>query len=80
MNINTPLEQCVRENLARYLEDLGDAEPRDMLSMVVRCVERPVLLVALEKAQGNQTHAANMLGITRSTLRKKMQQYQIELG
>ncbi|MCB5362206.1 Fis family transcriptional regulator [Pusillimonas sp. CC-YST705] len=80
MNINTPLEQCVRENLARYLEDLGDAEPRDMLSMVVRCVERPVLLVALEKSQGNQSHAATMLGITRSTLRKKMQQYQIELG
>lgn len=80
MNIKTPLEQCVRDNLARYFEDLGDAEPRDMLSMVVRCVERPVLLVALEKAQGNQSHAATMLGITRSTLRKKLQQYQIELG
>jgi Fis family transcriptional regulator len=78
MTIPNPVEQCVREHLARYFSDLGDAEPRDVLAMVVQCVERPVLQVALEKAQGNQSRAAAMLGITRGTLRKKMQQYQIE--
>ena len=70
-NIN-PLEQSVRDRLERYFTDLGDSEPRDMLAMVISCVERPVLQVALEKSNGNQSKAAAMLGITRSTLRKKL--------
>jgi Fis family transcriptional regulator len=68
----TPLERCVREQLERYLSDLGDSQPHDMLSMVVNCVEKPVLQIALERAGGNQSKAAEMLGITRSTLRKKL--------
>ncbi len=72
MSQTNPLEQCVRDSLARYFSDLGESEPHDMLSMVISCVERPVLQVALEKAQGNQSRAAEMLGITRSTLRKKL--------
>jgi Fis family transcriptional regulator len=66
------LEQSVRDQLERYLADLGESEPRDMLAMVVNCVERPVLQIALEQAGGNQSKAAEMLGITRSTLRKKL--------
>jgi Fis family transcriptional regulator len=68
----TPLERCVREQLERYLSDLGDSQPHDMLSMVVTCVEKPVLQIALERSNGNQSRAAEMLGITRSTLRKKL--------
>jgi len=71
------LETCVRERLDRYFSDLGEAQPRDILAMVVRCVESIVVQVALEKTQGNQTKAADMLGVTRSTLRKKMQASQI---
>lgn len=72
MSHTTPLEQSVRDQLERYFVDLGESEPRDMLAMVITCVERPVLQVALEKSQGNQSKAAEMLGITRSTLRKKL--------
>lgn len=78
MSIINPLEQCVRESLDRYFSDLGDSEPHDILSMVIRCVERPVLQIALEKAHGNQSRAAEMLGITRSTLRKKLQAHDIQ--
>jgi len=67
------LETCVRERLESYFADLGDATPQDMLAMVVRCVENIVVQVALEKTGGNQTRAAQMLGVTRATLRKKMQ-------
>lgn len=70
------LELCVRERLDVYFKDLGDAEPHDMLAMVVNCVEDIVVNVALERTQGNQTKAAQILGITRSTLRKKIQMYQ----
>jgi len=72
------LEQSVRDNLERYFDDLGDSQPHDILSMVVHCVERPVLEVALEKANSNQSKAAEMLGITRSTLRKKLQAHNIQ--
>ncbi|MGP1614870.1 MAG: helix-turn-helix domain-containing protein [Pollutimonas bauzanensis] len=72
MSNTNPLEQSVRDRLERYFTDLGDSEPRDMLAMVINCVERPVLQVALEKSHGNQSKAAEMLGITRSTLRKKL--------
>lgn len=68
----TTLEQSVRDQLERYFDDLGDSRPRDMLAMVLNCVERPVLEVVLEKTQGNQSRAAEMLGITRSTLRRKL--------
>ncbi|MFT0547301.1 helix-turn-helix domain-containing protein [Allopusillimonas ginsengisoli] len=73
-----PLEQCVRDQLERYLADLGDSQPHDMLAMVVNCVERPVLQIALEQAHGNQSKAAEILGITRGTLRKKLLTHNIQ--
>jgi len=72
------LEACVRARLDSYFADLGDARPQDMLAMVVQCVEAVVVQVALEKTQGNQTRAAEMLGVTRGTLRKKMQSAQTQ--
>ena len=72
MSTQNTLEQSVRDCLERYFADLGDSQPHDMLAMVVNCVERPVLQAALEKTNGNQSKAAEMLGITRSTLRKKL--------
>lgn len=66
------LEDCVRASLDQYFEDLGDSEPHDMWEMVMRCVERPVLEVAMARSNGNQSRAAEMLGMTRNTLRKKL--------
>ncbi|HLS16638.1 MAG TPA: helix-turn-helix domain-containing protein [Paenalcaligenes sp.] len=79
MSTINSLQESVRDSIERYLSDLGDAEPHDMLSMVVNCVEKPVIQIALEKTQGNQTRAARMLGITRSTLRKKIIAHDIKL-
>lgn len=66
------LAQCVRESLAQYLADLGDAEPANLYEMVIDFVERPILEVAMTRADGNQSRAALMLGMTRNTLRKKL--------
>ena len=66
------LQSSVRETLERYLTDLGDTQPNDMYDMVIHCVERPILQIAMQHAKNNQSKAADMLGMTRNTLRKKL--------
>jgi Fis family transcriptional regulator len=45
--------------------------------MVLARVEKPMLEVVLDKTQGNQTRAAELLGINRNTLRKKLQDHDL---
>jgi Fis family transcriptional regulator len=52
--------------------------PAGIYEMVLNCVERPVLDLVLDHADGNQSRAAEWLGINRNTLRKKMQQHGIK--
>ena len=66
------LDEAVRINLQTYFSDLGDNDPSGMWDMVMSCVEKPLLECAMERAQGNQSRAAQYLGITRNTLRKKL--------
>ncbi|HSM97705.1 MAG TPA: Fis family transcriptional regulator [Gallionella sp.] len=68
----------VRKTLKEYFKDLDGEEPCcGMYDMVIHCVEKPLLQMVLEHVGGNQTRAAEMLGINRNTLRKKMQQHGI---
>ncbi len=68
----------VRKTLKEYFRDLDGEKPCcGMFSMVMSCVEKPLLEMVLEHVGGNQTRAAEMLGINRNTLRKKMQQHGI---
>ena len=73
----TPLDESVRLNLEAYLNDLGDIDPSGMWDMVMYCVEKPLLQIAMTRAQGNQSKAAQLLGITRNTLRKKLMTHQL---
>ena len=52
--------------------------PCDVYDMVLVNIEKPMLEVVLHHAEGNQTKAAEMLGINRNTLRKKLQQHGLE--
>lgn len=68
----------VRKTLKEYFRDLDGEKPCcGMYHMVINCVEKPLLEMVLGHVGGNQTHAAEMLGINRNTLRKKMQQHGI---
>ena len=68
----------VRKTLKEYFKDLDGEDPCcGMYAMVINCVEKPLLEMVLEQVGGNQTRAAEMLGINRNTLRKKMQQHGI---
>jgi len=72
-----PLSECVRKAMRFYLRHLGEYEARGLYQMVIAEVERPLIETLLEHTQGNQTQAARMLGVSRSTLRKKMAHYGI---
>lgn len=68
---------AVREALEQYFRDLDGEMPQAIYNMVLSRVEKPMLEVVLDKAQGNQTRAAELLGINRNTLRKKMQEHDL---
>jgi two-component system nitrogen regulation response regulator GlnG len=66
-----PLEDAVRQRLADLL-DAGTDGVQDLYNTLISAVERPLIEVVLERAGGNQVKAADMLGINRNTLRKKI--------
>jgi Fis family transcriptional regulator len=72
------IADCIRKSLDRYFTDLDGARPRAIYDMVIKNVEKPMLEAVLIQAEGNQTIAAQMLGINRNTLRKKMAQHKIK--
>jgi len=68
----------VRKVLKEYFKDLDGEDPCcSVYDMVMDCVEKPLLEVVLEHAGGNQSRAAEVLGINRNTLRKKLLQHGI---
>ncbi|HEY0633983.1 MAG TPA: DNA-binding transcriptional regulator Fis [Gammaproteobacteria bacterium] len=76
---SAPFNGCVRKALQKYLADLGEHPVGNLYELMLSEVEKPLLETVLAHVQGNQTRAAEMLGINRGTLRKKMAQYDIEL-
>ncbi len=72
------LAECVKRSLERYFKDMDGEKPTSIYEMVLKNIEKPMIETVLGRAAGNQTLAAEMLGINRATLRKKMQQLRIK--
>lgn len=72
---HAPLNQCVSNALKTYFEQLDGHSPANLYEMLMTEVEVPLLQAALVHTQGNQSRAAEILGINRGTLRKKLKQY-----
>jgi len=78
MSRRNELTDSVRRSLERYFKDLDGEKPTSIYDMVLKNIEKPMIETVLDKAAGNQSLAAEMLGINRNTLRKKMQQLRIK--
>lgn len=74
----TEMARMVRRAIDGYFRDLDGEKPCHVYDMVINSVEKPLLESVLHRVRGNQTHAAEMLGINRNTLRKKMKEYGIK--
>ncbi len=73
------LREHVTRAVRRYLSDV-DSEPGVGLhALLMREVESPLLREVMKWYGGNQSRAAAALGINRATLRKKLQQYGIDV-
>jgi Fis family transcriptional regulator len=70
--MSSDITDCVKRTLNRYFRDLDGEVPRGIYDMVLLAVEKPMLEVVMKQAEGNQTVAADMLGINRNTLRRKL--------
>ncbi len=67
------LGEAARRQLRRYFAAHGDSlPPSGLYDRVLREVERPLLEEALRATDGNQRKAAQLLGLNRNTLRKKL--------
>lgn len=66
------IEDCIRDSLDAYFKDLRGTEPAAMYEMILKVVEKPLLDVVMQQAEGNQSRAAEWLGINRNTLRRKL--------
>lgn len=71
----TPLSETVKQSVTNYLEQLDGHDAVNLYQMVMAEVEKPLLEAALEHFGHNQSKAAKALGLSRSTLRKKMDLY-----
>jgi Fis family transcriptional regulator len=75
--MSSELSDCVRRSLNRYFRDLDGETPNSIYDMVLANIEKPMLEVVMKHADGNQTVAAEMLGINRNTLRKKLNEHHL---
>ena len=73
-----PLRQCVAAAMEQYFQTLGGHDCGGLYEFVLGEVEIPLLEAVLSYTGGNHTKAAQMLGINRATLRKKLRHHGIE--
>lgn len=72
-----PFDDLVYRRLEPFVRQLGEGAT-DLYRTVMAQVERPLILLALQRTGGNQIQAAQLLGINRNTLRKKIAEHGID--
>ena len=71
------IEEAIRHSLETYFKDLRGAQPDQLHHMMIQVMEKPLLDVVMKHADGNQSRAANWLGLNRNTLRKKLTDHKL---
>lgn len=69
------LQDLVYNLVNRFLAENKSKSIADLYDIILSEVEPPLLQAVMEKKRGNQLQAARLLGISRGTIRKKLQRY-----
>ena len=77
LNGSNEIGRSVERSLDEYFRRLDGEPPHGIYDMVIAHVERALLASMLERSNGNQTQAADMLGLNRNTLRAKLAKYNL---
>ena len=75
---NKLLSHLTDECLNSYFQSLNGHKPGDLYQLVIGEVEKPLFRAVLTYTNGNQSEAAEILGINRGTLRKKLKDYKLQ--
>lgn len=75
--IESTLAECAERAIRRYLADLDGTQCDDLHRLILQQVEIPLLREVLAHCDGNLSQAAQILGINRATLRKRLTDYQL---
>ena len=71
------LSDWLQKTVKKYINVMNGVDRGHLHDLVITGVEKPLLEMVLNETNGNQTQAANILGINRNTLRKKIQEYSL---
>jgi Fis family transcriptional regulator, factor for inversion stimulation protein len=71
------IEEAVRSSLDAYFKDLKGVEPDNLYDLMLGSFEKPLLDIVMRQADGNQSRAAEWLGLNRNTLRKKLLEHKL---
>jgi len=74
---NKILSDCIQASVRKYFQDLDGHPPGNLYDLVLTEIEQPLLEVVMEQSDYNVTKAAEILGLNRGTLRKKLQKYDL---
>lgn len=75
-----PLRENVQAAIRRYLEDMGQAQTTSLYRTLMAEVEPPLIEEVLRYTRGNQSKTAKILGMTRNTLRARLNRYNISIS
>lgn len=75
---NLSIKEAVAQAMQQYFAHLGEQNATNLYQMLMNEVEPALLTAVLNHTRGNQSKAAEALGLNRGTLRKKLQQYGID--
>ena len=74
---NKPLSEQVKKAMKKYFATLDDTNPANVYELVMTEVEPELFKAVMRYTNNNQSKAANVLGLNRATLRKKLRRYNI---
>src|SRR5215475_5274640 len=79
-SVDAPLEEVIEKKLVECVRGLREHASANLYDLMIGLVEKPLLRAVLRETAGNQVRAAQILGINRNTLRKKLLEHGIDPG